>query len=203
MFQTKHWDYRVLHPIQATLEFAESYKRALKMAIRKRHDYYAGTNYSGLSKPCLLDCSSRDITGMHKARQAADEHGIPYDFWCYRAMQYAMEIKMINLPRPNMMYSKNPRGFEKISMVDYILRAWAEANQTQLFASRHPYFTVEQYCSSRAQMEHQQYLIHKMRASRAKPAMIAKYVLEDKLVFPELVVKEFGEAMMRQAKKYT
>lgn len=202
LYRSKFWDYKMLHPIQATLLFAEHYKDALKMAISKQHDYYAGRNYKGLKRDNLLECGARVITGMHKARQVSDEYGIPYNFWCYRAMDYAMTVKLPHLPQPNMLYSRNPKGFEKISMVDSIVRDWASVQRDQVFLSRESFYTIDNYCSNRYQLEHQRYLINRIRASNAKPAMIAKYALEERLIFPELIQKEFGQSMLNQAKKF-
>src|SRR5690554_2626742 len=100
LYQTKWWDYRIMHPMEATYHFAQAYVQAVKAAVRKRIDLYVSINCKPLKDQDFLKCSRHVITGLWKARQEADRHGIPYDFWCSKAMKYAQDRDWRYLPKP-------------------------------------------------------------------------------------------------------
>lgn len=202
LYSVKHWDYRLIHPLQATMLFAEHYKNAIKAAIIKRTDLYVGLNYKGLKHDNLLECSDRTIQGMIKARQTADENGVPYNIWCYQAMKFAMEVKLPFLPQPHMLYGKKPKGYENISMVDYILRAFMEAEKSQTFYAQDSFYNIDNYCSNPYQMQHQRHIVDRIEKSNVKVAAIAKIVFDLKLVFPEVIKRRFGEDMLLRAERY-
>src|SRR5690606_39053709 len=110
------------------LLFAHYYKLAIKRALRVRSDVYRAANYKGLKHDELFLNAKATYTGMWKARQMADKHGIPYEFWCWQAMKYAEERNWAYMPKPQQLYSTKSHEKAKPndpSIVEYICRAWA------------------------------------------------------------------------------
>ena len=116
LFNSKWWDYRLIHPLTATYMFAHEYKKAIKAGLRVRSDLYKAANYKGLKHEDFLQTSKSTITGMWKARQRADKEGVPYDFWCRSAMKFAEQRQWKYLPKPTQLYSDKPYVDSDVSM---------------------------------------------------------------------------------------
>lgn len=204
LYLTKWWDYKNLHALEATYLFAESYKRALKEAIKRRKCIYRGTNFIGLKDADFLSCSKRVITGMWKARQQADRLGIEYDYYCDQAMHYAEARDYTYLPSPTQLYSakkKNPKS-KDVTMIEHIFNGFEETKVNRLLHAQSAFYTITAYCKNRYQLEHQRFLISqiKNRASM-KYLLVADLVYEKRLLKEQSIIDSIpnGEAILKQA----
>lgn len=205
LYKTKWWDVKNLHPLDATYMFAESYKHAMKEAIKRRKCLFRGINYKGLKHDDFLSCSKQVITGMWKARQQADMLGIEYSFYCNAAMRYAEERDHKFLPGPSQLYSTKPKLKDDLSMVEYIYDKWLAANNNRLLHAQSQFYSMSVFSKNRYQIEHQRFLLN---AIRRKPSMkhvlIAELVYRKRLIGAEAIERAFpnGESLVRQAEKF-
>ena len=117
LYMTKWFDYRVLHPVQATYLFADEYTQAARGYHKRNRDVRAAPfikPYSGKDlftlepEPELRQITRGKNAGKFKrdkspnvaksvfkalwrARQSADRLGIPYRFYCEAVMRLANE----------------------------------------------------------------------------------------------------------------
>jgi len=106
LMTTKWFDYRFMHFVESTYLFTRHYIDAYRRMYRKSIDHtgyrmgFTATNHD------FLNGSKTVRTGFLIARQRADEHGIPYWFYCDFAMKWAVEDRIWNMPpKPNQLYS--------------------------------------------------------------------------------------------------
>ena len=98
LMRTKWYDYRRLHPLQATFFFVECYARAygdhLKMAFEHKRRFQRG--FKGKS---FLE--SPEKLSFWRLRQVVDKLGIRYEFFMRHAMMWFFKRGWLHLPRPS------------------------------------------------------------------------------------------------------
>mgnify|MGYP006425853847 CR=1 FL=1 len=207
LFESKWWDYRMMHPTKATLLFAHSYKRAIKRALRIRSDIYRAANYKGLKDPSLFMNAKATYTGMWKARQEADRHGIPYEFWCWQAMVYAEERNWSYLPKPQQLYSTKPHKKARAgdpSIVEHIQMAWATKWLDSLVTAVDPFYCLDHYRKHPYQIAYQRELWGRVNNANLRPETIGYLVYEIRHLSEKLVLAARSDAdyLLRSGQKY-
>lgn len=101
LYPVKHPNYKGLHPMAATMLFAEAYVAAYKWVIRKREDIRVASAYKVFSAANPLDDTEQNRVGLWNARRAADEIGADYEQFCFHALDYSERAgwKRLALPR--------------------------------------------------------------------------------------------------------
>lgn len=206
LFQTKFWDYRFLHPTQATQLFAHSYAQAKKHAVERRTDIWVGRNMKGIKAECIFELPQRTITGFWKGRQMADRLGIPYDFYCEYAMLFADVARWENLPTATQLYSDSiPVHLRQtdyaVSMVTYIGRAWIDRSETFNGYATHPAYLAENFVNGPDQIHYLNALSDAIKHS-GFPAAVLASLLEKGQMNRELITTIFpasGESLYNRA----
>lgn len=192
--QTKFWDYRFMHPSQATQAFAEAYAAALKRAVSRRTDLWVGLNMRGLKKGCIFELDARAITGFWKGRQMADRIGCPYDFYCEHAMQFADKARMTFLPSSSQLYTQTiPEHLQHSglpSMVEYIVERWVHRTSHSNFYASHPAYLSENFNGGQEQILYLNYLFSKIKGSNLPEGVLCT-LLERGQVSPEQIRTAF------------
>lgn len=206
LFQTKHWDYRFLHPVQATQLFAHCFAQARKHAVERRTDIWVGRNMKGIKADNIFELDQRSITGFWKGRQMADRLGIPYDFYCEHVMLFADVARWDNLPTPIQTYSTTvPKHLQStdfaVSMVTFIGRCWMERCEHSRNYATHEAYLADNYQEGPHQVAYLNSISDAI-AHSAFPAAVLSCLLEKGQINRELVMTIFprrGESLMSQA----
>jgi len=179
LFHTKWFDYRHLHPTKASILYAQEYLSAYRQGMQTRIDFNRGQYmrpFKGNFEESLFNISKRDYLGLWKGRQAADEMGIPYDFYCSAAITWAEENCWRYLPRPTQMYST--------AMKHAIGDRWEDELEARTIlpkrdATAHPDFIsyLERQVNRR---EHKTFLLHRL-------------IFQDKVLPDSLARERFGD----------
>lgn len=226
LFNSKWFDYRYLHPTQATYLFAHWYKDAMKRAMRRRTDLYKAAAWSVFPKVKVvgesgeflkkkavtldyMDCSPTYITGMWRARQAADKYGVPYQTFCAGALQFHEKQKWARYPLPTALYStlrkKSKTGQTVPSMMDGILAYWISYRNTHLMASTLDVYQVDKDAPHHYQMAHVEWLLHQIERSSLKVPVVAELVFERRLLRPDWIeeyAETGGKKLLEDAKQF-
>jgi len=101
---TKWFSYRFMSPLAATMEFARSYRQACKNYTRTNIDMDYVDRVRGVSLD-VPSIGSREFTQLWRARQRADEVGLPYDRYLEFAMNFAGRKQRKRTPRPSQLHA--------------------------------------------------------------------------------------------------
>lgn len=204
LFASKWWDYRTMHPMQATYHFVDAYKRAYKRAYSRRQDSEHAKWLKVFAHDDFTEGAASTRTALWLARQRADKIGCSYDFFCSLAMHYAERRDWTMLPRPQAMYSDKPMFEGDHTISDVVQAAWAKKQQTELMYSTQEFYRVENYCQNPHQRDHQRMLLKRLGSSPNRAPLVATLVFEHRVVFEDAVKQAItdGELLIKRAQRY-
>lgn len=200
---TKFWDYRFMHPTQATQVYAHAYSAALKRAVSRRTDIWKGLNMKGLKSEVIFELAPGAITGFWKGRQMADRIGCPYDFYCEHAMQFADKARMHFLPTSTGMYCRTvPERLQGLpSQVEYIVERWVARIAHSNFYASHDAYLAENFTGGQEQILYLNWLFSRIQNSNM-PEGVLLTIIERGQITREQIVEAFprtGAALFDRA----
>lgn len=171
LIPTRWWDYRLLHPTNATYLFAQHYEDAHRAWWHRHID----VDKAAKQKLWHVDLfEHRDLVAIWQARQAADRLALPYKFTCAFALERSLQRQFRHLIRPNQMYGEE---------YEYdLLAAWKDANQRGLVLPDSDFYKVAHYSNHPFQNEYRTMLI---QAVNDRPApryrLLARLLVEGRI----------------------
>ncbi|CCG43310.1 hypothetical protein [Magnetospirillum molischianum] len=193
LMRSKWFDYRRMHPVQATFLFAHCYTLGVKRAWRKYIDHEAAERARGLADENVFKLEPGGFTGVWKARQTADLMGLPYDFFVNRQMDLALDGCWNQVPRPCHLY--DPDRLANVSL------AWDEWTEAKLQMASDPWYLLVNYVGHRNQDAHQEWLISQAKR-RARPEFILSTIcFKEPMLLPERAVAVFGDRKIEIARE--
>ncbi len=204
LVQTAWFDYRLLHPTKRTYLFAYFYEQAYRYMIRRDVDYEqveGDRPRSYLPKADPLDQSPsekrrkaktyRNCTSLWKARQKADECGIPYDIFCMSAMKAATERIWQRIPTPQQFYSEH--------IIEATLERWIELLEERLFVAHDEFYQLKNWQEHPSQCDHAQFLIEQI-SRRANPEFgLAQYGFKTAMIPAQSLRSHFSAEVLSRA----
>lgn len=103
---TKWFDNRFISPVAATYAFAADYQEGYRAAWAKHQDQAESVRVRGLTLGRRTD-NAGEFTALWRARQHADELGVPYDFYVQQCFDLLRSRGVVRIPRPNQLYAKS------------------------------------------------------------------------------------------------
>ena len=105
----KWFAYRFMSPLAATKHFAELYRQGVQRYARYHQDIDLAGSVRGLSPNVFLKPSG-SLTELWRARQRADELGLPYELLIDFAFEFAGRRKWRHTPRPMQLFGSKKSG---------------------------------------------------------------------------------------------
>lgn len=190
LFESKWFDYRHLHPLLATQKFMHEYRAAHREAMQARVGMDDAIRAHGTKNMLLTDAGKREFTSFWKARQKADELGMPYGFFCRTAMTTSARWGWPYTPRPMQLYSDE--------MVERTKDAWAEFALNNAPLATHPTYLASDFASAPDQIAYQRWLAKHIQLRR-HPEFLARTLL-DKGHLHRVTAEQFvGPDIVRKA----
>jgi hypothetical protein len=191
LFREKWFDYRTMHPTEATYLFAHHYRQEYKGAVAKAKDVEKAQYVKGFRGEDLFKLAAIERTGFWKARQSADRMGCEYSFYIREAMNYTLSRNWKNLPRPQQLYSKE--------MTERIEEKWLDKLNASITVPEDEFFTkAERFVGQCDQVDFQNYLVDQIKA-KMHPEFAIYHYLECGMLVSDFVEREFGKAFVKQA----
>lgn len=195
LFNTKWFDYRRLHPLQATYYFVDCYKKRTKFFYERFVGQAIAQKTKGVKKADFLD--GKEASSFWRLRQLVDSMGVEYvSFFQW------MEAFFASYPQKDNYYPRPYRFFLKDKELWLALRQdFYEA--PEIHFAKDPFFTPERFCGHAYQLEYEKYIVRKILTKQVRQADILSSAMYRKnalrleaalLSFPYSVVKE---AVMR------
>jgi len=196
LFTTKWFDYRFMHPVQATYLFAHHYRRVYKRIFSENFDAERAEYVKGFRGDDLfVQGKSVTISGMWRARQHADAIGCPYDVYISAALNKVLRLNRSNMPYLTELY----QGW----VLDGVKQSWEEVQRGRLFIAQHPSYRSQSYCGLSAQNEHHEWLFKQAATRDSLPRWLARFIWRDGLLSEDVVAARFGIEMLETAREYS
>lgn len=149
------FDYRFLHPFDATMVFIDALDRVYKDVYRKYRDYTRAEHVSILKPDDLIHSwrtKRAKLVACWKVRMIADQIGMPYEIYLSEAYEQRLRFwKQRFLPQPNALYGEE--------IVEKVSEAWSRRQRTRLHFSFDPRFLNDRYVAVKAQDDHHEWLL--------------------------------------------
>lgn len=193
LMASKWFDYRRLHPLQATYYFVKCYNDAYRDFYRKAVNADAAPFVRGIKDHDFL--KAKEKTTFWRLRQVCDSVGLPYDFFLRFAMGRHNRIigdGKVYAPRPTA-FVKNDELF-----ADAMLE-WEGSLLASMRVAKDPYYRVSNFVGGRDQIDHEAFVIRQI-ANRRVPrySLHAAMYLYD-VVRVEEALRFFGESLVKEA----
>ena len=195
---TKWFDYRFISPLEATEKFVQAYSSA--------YEYYYGVMFSSSRaggktgiRQRSWKSSSREFNSAWKARQFADELGVPYDQFAFPVMELSNRQGWQNVPRPNQIYGQKMRP----AVTAYVGERWLEYTKSaRLMFSELPQYKTENFVGLPAQIHHQNWVVAQLKTHHGDHVKMAALCFEYQVLPVDRAIVEFGLEQFVRAKKY-
>lgn len=192
LYEFKWFDYRPLHPVQATYLFVHQYNRAYGDFMGQNFDM--GKRYMAAfkGKDFML---AREKKSFWKLRQTVDELGIRYEFFMRKAMAWYTARGWRQAPRPQHVASN-------AEMIVEVTNAWAEECRAKVQFAASSRFTAAEFVGGTDQLAYETFLIDQIKL-RPHPrfALHAALYVYDALRI-ETALRSFPETVVADAVTY-
>lgn len=191
LMTTKWFDYRLMHPAQATYYFYRKYKDAYREYYRKAINHEAAAFVKPTKQHDFL--LSREAMSFWRLRQAVDALGIRYEFF----LTFAFEQLRIVVngrplpPRPGQLKS------DKILTDAYI--AWQGMCDSSLQIACSPYFTASQYIHAQMQVDYENFILEQIKKRRVPHFALSACLYLYDAVRIEAVIEAFDDGLIQNA----
>lgn len=187
LMSVKWFDYRRLHPMQATYFFMKCYNDAYRELYRKAINSEAAPFVRSTKAHDFLE--AKEKLSFWRLRQLCDQMGMRYDFFMTFAMSwfYRMAGKdgKVYAPRPAHILNNE-------DLIAEVMLAWEEQCKVSLQIARDPYYRVSNFTGGRNQQAHEAFVIGQIKARRVtRYSLHAALYLYDAVRIEE-VLRHFG-----------
>ena len=182
LMTSKWWDYRFMHPTEATYLFAHHYKEQYRNAFNRYFDKRQIARANTLAKHYdLFKNAPGAISGVWRARQFADSICAPYDLYIRWAIDARMRFwKRGHLPRPCQLYAD--------LVTDQVFEQWTEHLGGKFMVASHDAYKMQNYAGLPSQDAHiewvfahartQPHILHALQSAYRRGLITAEKITE-------------------------
>ena len=174
LYATKWFDYRFLHPVEATYKYAEAYEKAWRASFARVLDERRAPYVKIFKSKDVFDLKGAVLTGLWRGRQIADAIGIPYEDYTSLAMEETLRFwQRTHLPRPAQIYSEQ--------VIERVLDRWEKLQEAKLYYSRLDNYKCRQYSGAKSQNDHHEWLFAQAEKRGNADRVICNFLKDDLL----------------------
>lgn len=184
------FDYRFLHPFDATMKYIEAFNVVYREMYRRYMNYKAFEHIRVLEPKDMVENFDKNraaIIGCWHGRQVADAMGIPYEAYITDAYELRLRYwKRRYLPRPLALYSP--------LIVDQMPAMWQRRQENKMLFSEHPNFFAESYRDTKDQNDHHEWIFNQARL-RSNPAQAVTDMVNRMLLPADKAQARYGNSL--------
>lgn len=191
LYSTKWYDYRFMHPVQATFLYAHEYAIAYRRFYRSTIDRKAAEHIKIIKDPDIFKIDKKILSGLWRGRQHADAMCIPYDQYIDLAMTARLSYwNQRHLPPCFQLYSE--------LVVQTVEREWADRQAGILFFGKHGEFRMPRYIGTPTQNDHHEWLLEQV-VLRGSNLNVLGDLMRSELLPAEKITLRFGNDVAERA----
>jgi hypothetical protein len=197
LMETKWFDYRFMSPLTATNEFVRNYVAAYRRKWGKSFSTEEASHKLAI-RGGYWRSSQTEFISFWRARQFADELGVPYDQFCDHALEVLLRKGYTRPARPNQLYAEK----NKWAIAEQVMAAWQEyCSDVDFMTSKLPQYHLENFRGQPAQHAHQDWVVEQIRRRDMRVGAIVKACLEDNVLPASRARFEFGPTRFERARE--
>jgi hypothetical protein len=163
LMTSKWFDYRRLHPMQASYYFVHCYTQAFRNFYRKAINVEAAPFVRCVKEHDFLE--AREKLTLWRLRQLCDRIGIRYDFF----LNYTLDRHYRMVAAGGKVYPPRPAHIlNNESLIADAALAWEEWLSTSLQFAKDPFYRVSNFSDDRRQLDHEAFVVKQIKARRLK-----------------------------------
>lgn len=184
LYRRKAFDYRPLHPVQATQLFALEYKQRAKRYREQHQTAQSAQRFHNSNREAvfqtddvMLGAKKSVLLGLWKGRQAADDLGATYDQYVRLVFQASAFFKWKRAPGPNHMATDSLTEYVKSRIVGEGFKP--ATHEDYQLGNKHP--------EADHQVDYLSYIISKLM-TESNPRMILENLQNSGAITPGIKV---------------
>lgn len=184
LYTTKWFDYRFLHPVQATMRYVEAYVPVYRRVYAESVNSRAAP-YIPVFKGDFFSLDAATKTGLWRGRQIADAIGMPYSE--YIDTSFRLTLKYWNqrfLPRPCHLYSTD--------VIEKTVAHWVKLQEARSYVSEEPEYLTDAYQGFPIQNDHHEWILEQAGKRANSTVFLDRMVNERRLLPIDKVEVRFG-----------
>jgi hypothetical protein len=189
LMRTKWFDYRRLHPLQATYYLAHCYNQSYRRLVSMCHDRDTGRRMRAFRGSDFLE--HRERNSFWRLRQLCDRLGVRYDFFLHHAMRWGFRRGWTRGPRPQHLYANG-------DLVLDVTLAWQGECAEILQIARDPWFRTRNFIGHADQLEYERFIVNQVSARASRHALTAALYAHDAIRVEE-AIRAFGAQAVSDA----
>jgi hypothetical protein len=158
LMSVKWFDYRRLHPMQATYYFVKCYTDAYRDFCRKAINAETAPYVRAIKQHDFLE--AKEKLSFWRMRQLCDRMGMRYDFFLSFAMSWLHKMigdGKVYPPRPSQIMNNE-------DLIASAMLAWEEQCQVSMQVASDLYYRVSNFTGSRDQQAHEAFVIGQVKS---------------------------------------
>jgi hypothetical protein len=192
----KWFDYRFMTPMDATDYFITEYGHAFRDYWDRHIDRNEGRLKIGVGSihPTI---NSAELTGFWRARQFADQLGVPYRLFLNWANNGFAQNGWPRVPRPNQLYAARVRSIVSAE----VMSRWDAYGSHLVRFSSLPQYKVAHFRNLPAQKAHQDWVVRELKRRHARPYLLTQACFAECVLPIDRAVLEFGNEAVETARR--
>lgn len=190
LYTTKWFDYRLMHPAQATYLFAHCYEQAVRDIYAKTKDLEESLQLDVWKGQPDIFHRATDTLSVWRARQFCDRIGVRYDFALRFAMNRAADRGWLMFPRPNQLYEE--------TLIRDVKDAWERHLEAIFETAKHPHYDLANYVGADCQDAYIAWLIARCN-TRPRPQAPLSRCFREGQISREIALKHFEPRLVEEA----
>lgn len=194
LMTTKWFDYRLMHPMQATYYFFRLFKNEYRNFYRKAIDHKAAEFVKPIKERDFL--LSREALSFWRLRQAIDALGMRYDFYLKTAFDKCFKVIANGRPLP-----PRPAQLKKEELLIEVFHGWESYCQASLQIAKSPYFTATLFHNSPMQVDYEDFIVKQVRMRQVQHYALGTCIYRYDALRIEKALESFDISIINQAIK--
>lgn len=193
LMRSKWFDYRLLHPVEATYLMVSEYTKAYRKMIATISDRDRAQHVSGVKGDNFM--SGRERNSFWKLRQHADALGVRYDYFMAAAMRWCVANGWRQPPRPSQIYSNE-------EMLGYIIEQWLEECKAKIQYPTHEHYLADNWVGSEAQLAYESWIVERIKQCRIPQYALSSALYDIGVMRIETALENFPQEVVELAIDY-
>lgn len=195
LFASKWFDYRYLHPVEATYLYAKAWEASWRRAFSRVIDDAKAPYVKCYKSHDVFDLKGTVLTGLWRGRQVADAIGMPYQAFCDLTFEETLRFwQRSHLPRPTQTYASR--------LIEPVVAKWEELQGARLYVGEHERFKNANYANTEIQNAHHEWLFDQAFRRGSCHSVLADFIWGRELLPEQKVLNRLGKERFEQVLRF-